>query len=339
MDNTFSEIQIEKNLTNTNKEFLKTKLNKNKDKEKPKNLKEILLGKSKSKFNSVNSSLQYIHQKEYYVKNERHIHSQLGNFIIQEENEIASSNENTPQKAFIGAFNQNEQIEDVDEQLEEDDHEFGNLNNNFGVKKDFSKVLDSAMNDLSLRQRANVELFKVTEEDTNQEKFSITVTSDKFRTKKSSSTSAKSDLQYLKKEESDNQIKDIYQIDLEEPSDSPFPDQDLKLLEQKYYNEMSSSNDMKNTQYKSDQKNCLYNSLNKEDNLLENIKESFSDHEQDLNSNESDNQNEEDDEHDENNSDYKETYTVNSSSDEEIIDHRQNTVFTEISQVIHNQLD
>lgn len=304
----------------------------------------MLNRKQTNKFSCVNSSLQNIHAKENNMVNQRNIHSQLENFIIQEENEVLSSNENTPQKTFIGTFNQREGMMEVGKELEDrcdheddDDDELKDFNGDFGMKKDFSEVFDKAVDGLSLCRNNDVELFKVTEEDTNQDKFSITVTSDKFKSKSNPNNSTRSDMLNLKKEESENPLKDIYQIDLEQQSNSSFPNKDFKIFEQKYYNDMSSSNDIKNTQYKSDKKNCPYNSVNKEENLLENIKESFSDHEQDEENNENNIDDDEDNlEQDENNSDYKETYTVNSSSDEEVIDQSQNEIFTEISQVRHN---
>ena len=155
-------------------------------------------------------------------------------------------------------------IEDIEEEdILEEKLEHGMIPS---YKQSLRLNFDDRLGDFSMESEAKHELFKVTEEDTHQEKFSITVESDKFRTKSltpGNSINLHSELNSLKKKghESESTIKDIYSLNFEKEGIDHMISNNVKLSVHKKYEDLSSSNDAKYSLYKSDQKNKHFNTL------------------------------------------------------------------------------
>lgn len=294
--------------------------------------------------------------------------SDLENFVIEEEtgwhaeeelSAKASLRQSTGQGEFAGKSDMDNEEPLLDAEKFYDE----------GAEKqmDHSEQLEYATEVVGfcLESESKNKLFKVTEEDTNHEKFSITVNSDKFQT----NSKRNSELNSLKKKanESDALIKDIYQVDLEQDNFKKMIQKDIKLSAHRNYDEMSSSNEVKFMTYKSDMRNRHFNTQVQPDSeasqtsfrnnqfaqtcvsdsnlsehktprqtaapkpahmpsepILEKIQESFSDHEGEEMEPEVDS------------SCIRETYTVDSSSDDQETNsphENENSLFSDLSQV------
>lgn len=294
--------------------------------------------------------------------------SDLENFVIEEEtgwhaeeelSAKASLRQSTGQGEFAGKSDMDNEEPLLDAEKFYDE----------GAEKqlDHSDQLEYATEVVGfcLESESKNKLFKVTEEDTNHEKFSITVNSDKFQT----NSKRNSELNSLKKKanESDALIKDIYQVDLEQDNFKKMIQKDIKLSAHRNYDEMSSSNEVKFMTYKSDMRNRHFNTQVQPDSeasqtsfrnnqfaqtcvsdsnlsehktprqtaapkpaqmpsepILEKIQESFSDHEGEEMEPEVDS------------SCIRETYTVDSSSDDQETNsphENENSLFSDLSQV------
>jgi hypothetical protein len=306
-------------------------------------LRNILERKSEnSKINSFSefedSNMQGDFIKKYKSTN-------VDNFVIEEETGWNQDEENSAKLSHEIHQEYTPKHEEKDlfyEQIKEENEDESRSNEDL-------KYANEVVNFLSLESKNK--LFKVTEEDTNHEKFSITVNSDKFKT----NSKMQSELNSLKKKAYDPEmaIKDIYQVDLEKENFKKMIHKDIKLSAHGKYDEMSSSNDAKFTTYKSDMRNKHFNTqvpeessagsikentltnidqqktpnLDENEAILEKIQESFSDHE-DLQ--EEQNEQEEED----NSSCVRETYTVDSSSDDhDGVNQNDQSMFSDLSQV------
>ena len=340
---------LEKRRQSVNKSFRKKIENWTNIKNEDVSLRSILERKSDNK--QPPSFLGYEESKKQTEIIKKYQSSNLDNFVIEEETGWNQDEENSAKlskdltKDYIEKGNG-----DYYENIKQEDEE-SRLNEKLTYANEVADFLSS---------ESKNKLFKVTEEDTNHEKFSITVNSDKFQT----NSKMHSEFNSLKKKAQDSEmaIKDIYNVDLERDNFKKMIHKDIKLSAHGKYDEMSSSNDAKFTTYKSDMRNKHFNTQvaeeistgsiqgifqdktinnevseniyekknfyqpNHNEAILEKIQESFSDHEE---------MPEEQDEH-ENSSCVRETYTVDSSSD----DHEENnrndqSLFSELSQVSH----
>lgn len=377
MDKTFSEIMNEKakqtclsqkvstpkaSQTNTSfkKKYQFSKNKENFEEDYTPCLKNILKKPNEVK----NSSFSNFDRKE--IKNnilKKYASSNFENFIIEEETgqNIDDSGTSRSNTKYFTEYSDEKQNKSANKNLEikkeEHDNYYGEMEN---INR--QQELDYA-NDLvgyCLESESKNKLFKVTEEDTNNDKFSITVNSDKFR----SNSIINSELNSLKKKanESEAQIKDIYQVDLEKENFKKMIQKDIKLSVHGNYDEMNSSNEAKFNTYKSDMRNKHFNTqingeteqsknstgikegykeetaqeqkieesqnIKKQDNgmILDKIQESFSDHEDDIENIKADVES----------SCVRETYTVDSSSDDQEINDKNdndNSIFSDISQV------
>lgn len=295
--------------------------------------------------------------------------SNLENFVIEEETGWNQEDDNSAKVSLRQSTGQNEFLRKDepthDEPMLDEDQFYDGVNDKI---LDHSDQLEYATEVVGfcLESESKNKLFKVTEEDTNHEKFSITVNSDKFQT----NSKRNSELNSLKKKanESDALIKDIYQVDLEQDNFKKMIQNDIKLSAHQNYDEMSSSNEAKFMTYKSDMRNRHFNTQIPADSeasqtsfrnnqflqpqvsdsntsdhktpkqpmlpkpahpsnqaILEKIQESFSDHEE-----------QEEMEAGVDSSCIRETYTVDSSSDDQETNNAQeneNSLFSDLSQV------
>ena len=286
------------------------------------------------------------------------------NFIIEEESGINAEDSSESAKTSPQKDTSPHVIEHEERNKEANRMDLDKRNNKefLGEGPFGSEVVDFCLNSESRNQ-----LFKVTEEDTQGDKFSITVNSARFQ----NNSKVNSELNSMRKKanESEARIKEIYQVDLETDPIKKGSHTDIKLSLHRNFDEMSSTNDAKFNSYKSDLRNRHFNtqvplesevsqfsgkagesepgvngnnsalesqgnqqSLNvsnqghlAEGALLEKIQESFSDQEP---------LEEVDEEQDSNF--IRETYTVDSSSDDQesqVKGEGEHSVFSDLSQV------